>query len=612
MKTLPNINIPNFLLKFLIILAYMFQSSQEAVRPYIIYQEGYTFPRPLLLDNGDVMAFSGDPAAMMSRYNSHAEVIYSGRFINKTNNFKYDENACIRQFTNDPNDSTKIRFVLASGRNTHLTIYLFTEDDGIIANTPFSDTQVNSYKIDIYVLGGNTILVSFVTESGSKTVHIKKYTYNENTKKFYAEDGFHITKATSNYFISCTQVENGKIVCQFVESDCEEKGFNFDENGGNFKDFNIEIKSDHSDNTISKCGFDKVIHLRNDYVVFTYMNDYRVKFKICEVYNNGNVNCVKNNIGNEILQNCIVNTNKIDVAKFNDDTFVISCTGTDNLAHVDYETFTSDSTLNSKLIKTSFTTVDYPYVSKFSGDFLSIFYHLNNDNVFEIIGYPICENYNTQTIYINANTADFTLSEHIATGTGENTEKTLKLYFPEKVPNGILYLVNADRETTVINADTLVPLDSKFFYQSDYHVGSISIKYAGKRDNNIGAYCSITFHVTDCYEGCKTCKNVGTAENMLCYGCNKTGGYYTDVENDETEKTQSDTINCYNEITHVGYYLDGEVFKRCWGTCKYCSGTGTADTHLCKECIEGYIPVINDNYEENEPFNCVVEVLIVL
>ena len=163
MKILSNINTLNFLLIFLIKLTYMFQRSLEEIRPYIIYQTRNTYPRPLLLDNGDVMAFSGNPA-MMSRYNSHAEVIYSGRYINKTNNFKYDVNACIRQFTNDPNDSTKIRFVLASGTNTHLTIYLFTEDDGIIANTPFTDTQVNSYKIDIYVLGGNTILVSFVTE----------------------------------------------------------------------------------------------------------------------------------------------------------------------------------------------------------------------------------------------------------------------------------------------------------------------------------------------------------------------------------------------------------------------------------------------------------------
>ena len=148
---------------------------------------------------------------------------------------------------------------------------------------------------------------------------------------------------------------------------------------------------------ITECGFDKVIHLRNNYVVFTYMNDYLVKFKICEVSSDGMVNYIKDNIGNEILNEiCKVDTNQIDVAKFNDNTFVISCTGageSDNIAYIDYETFSSDRVLTSELIKSSKATVNHPFVSQFSGEFLSIFYNLNDDNVFEIIEYPICKNY---------------------------------------------------------------------------------------------------------------------------------------------------------------------------------------------------------------------------
>ena len=155
MQILSNINTPLFLLIFLIKLIYMFQRSlEESIRPYIVYQTSNTYPRPLLLENGDVMAFSGEPA-MMSRYNSHAEVIYSGRYINKTNNFNYDKNACIRQFSNDPNDATKIRFVLVSGMDKALTIHLFTENNGIVATSTFSDTYVISFKIDIYVLSDN-------------------------------------------------------------------------------------------------------------------------------------------------------------------------------------------------------------------------------------------------------------------------------------------------------------------------------------------------------------------------------------------------------------------------------------------------------------------------
>ena len=38
----------------------------------------------------------------------------------------------------------------------------------------------------------------------------------------------------------------------------------------------------------------------------------------------------------------------------------------------------------------------------------------------------------------------------------------------------------------------------QFFYQSSYKTGNITIKYAGERENNIGSYCWIIFHVINC------------------------------------------------------------------------------------------------------------------
>ncbi len=57
-------------------------------------------------------------------------------------------------------------------------------------------------------------------------------------------------------------------------------------------------------------------------------------------------------------------------------------------------------------------TLDYLVISRFSGNFLSIFYRLNDNNVFEIIGHPICDDYDSQTIYINSNTESFTFNAH--------------------------------------------------------------------------------------------------------------------------------------------------------------------------------------------------------
>ena len=54
----------------------MFKKAlQDTVRPYIIYQTGNTFPRPLLLDSQDVIGFSGQPV-MLSMYNPNGEMIY--------------------------------------------------------------------------------------------------------------------------------------------------------------------------------------------------------------------------------------------------------------------------------------------------------------------------------------------------------------------------------------------------------------------------------------------------------------------------------------------------------------------------------------------------------
>ena len=600
---------------FLIILAYIFQTSLEEVAPYIIYQTDNTNPRPLLLDNGDVMAFSGHPA-MMSRYNSNAEVIYSGRYINKTNNFNYDLNANIRQFSNDP-VTTKIRFVLTSGSNTQLTIYLFNEDDGIVASSTF-EKKVISYKIDIYTLNDNKILISYVSEETGtnennenyiyKLVNVNIFEYNEDTKDFTTIN--HINKTTDNLFISCTQVlSNGRIVCQYVDNGCEEKSFNFIENQENIVEFDIEVKGD---NPITECGYDKVINLNNDYVVFTYMNSKKVKFKIYQVKEDGTGNYITDNINKEKLGNekCKISAHHIDSVRINDNSFVISCTGKDDLAYVDYETLGSDNSLTSKLFFSSTKKVNFPFISLFKGNLLSIFYNINGTiNVFEIIEYPICTDSSSLTIYINSNTDTFSLNNNIVVGTiEEDSSEILEVYFPDDILNGDLYLINSDTTKTKVQSGSLFNYNSEFYFESNYFYGLISINYAGKRGNNIGNSCSMIIQVLNCYEGCKSCDNMGTSNNeMLCKGCNKEMHFYPNENDAEKEINGNEAINCYNELNHEGYYLDGEVFKSCWETCKHCSGTGNAVTHLCKECIAGYVPVINDNFEENEPFNCVLQ-----
>ena len=475
---------------------------QDTVRPYIIYQTGKTFPRPLLLDSQDVIGFSGE-TVMLSRYNPNGEVIYKGKTVkySDSNDLKYEQNACIRQFSYASSDTNKEkpRFVVASGTG-NLKLVLFSEDS-VIAETTFSSSgnfyiNIKSYKIDICVLSDYTLLVSYVSEKDSqRTVHVRKITYDENNKKFVMNENFDVSRSTDNYYISCVQTENLIIVCQYVKEQCREFGFSFNVDGTNQKDFHIFNPSSNWGN----CGFDKVIHLRDNYVVFTFLNGHSVKFNISEVNSDGTVTEKKINYdpsqdespsNQKLYKICISNTNKMDSAKFDDNTFAISCVGDTNsgyhnLACIDYETFENDNvTLNSKFIHTNDRTVDYPFISRFSGNFLSIFYHLNDNNVFEIIGYPICDDYNSQTIYINSNSNIFTFNAHIGDSSGEDTTKTLQLFFPEEISDGTLYQIN-NGVITKVTQNSYFSRTDEFFYKSSYKTGNIKIKYAGKRGNKI-------------------------------------------------------------------------------------------------------------------------------
>ena len=79
---------------------------------------------------------------------------------------------------------------------------------------------------------------------------------------------------------------------------------------------------------------------------------------------------------------------------------------------------------------------------------------------------------------------------------------------------------------------------------------------------------------------CLTCPKVALEKN-LCTKCNI--GYYP-KENDITNL--GEYINCYNEIE--GYYLDINIYKKCYYTCKTCEIKGNDKYHNCLICNSNY------------------------
>ena len=91
---------------------------------------------------------------------------------------------------------------------------------------------------------------------------------------------------------------------------------------------------------------------------------------------------------------------------------------------------------------------------------------------------------------------------------------------------------------------------------------------------------------------CLQCPIVALSKG-LCSQCNT--GYYP-KENDP--ENLDEYIKCYNNID--GYYLDKNLFKKCYYTCKKCNIKGDYLNHNCIECNYDY-PF---SYNKNPYFNC--------
>ena len=90
-------------------------------------------------------------------------------------------------------------------------------------------------------------------------------------------------------------------------------------------------------------------------------------------------------------------------------------------------------------------------------------------------------------------------------------------------------------------------------------------------------------------QNCLSCPNVALKKG-LCSKCNI--GYYP-KENDPLNIGKYK--KCYNNPD--GYYLDNNIYKQCYYTCKKCNISGTKEFHNCIECNDNFsIEIKHNNY----------------
>ena len=97
-------------------------------------------------------------------------------------------------------------------------------------------------------------------------------------------------------------------------------------------------------------------------------------------------------------------------------------------------------------------------------------------------------------------------------------------------------------------------------------------------------------------DNCLSCPQVALNKG-LCTECNT--NYYP-IENDSFNL--GEYINCYKQPE--GYYLDTNLYKKCYETCKTCTTQGNSENHNCLTCNENFRYGIQKNNYVNCNSNC--------
>ena len=91
--------------------------------------------------------------------------------------------------------------------------------------------------------------------------------------------------------------------------------------------------------------------------------------------------------------------------------------------------------------------------------------------------------------------------------------------------------------------------------------------------------------IDKCHSDCKTCSNKADEYSSNCLSC-----FYPKIDD---EINENNFINCYKDPEY--YYLDKDIYRPCYETCKSCTGVGDLSNNNCIECKANYSKVDNNN-----------------
>ena len=153
----------------------------------------------------------------------------------------------------------------------------------------------------------------------------------------------------------------------------------------------------------------------------------------------------------------------------------------------------------------------------------------------------------------------------------------------EQVPDNIIICINND-----IISNNNSKILSQILNKTCYNIYCSEDWKAKKKE-------IIAYPIDGCQcklDNCLSCPSFDYTNKRLCIRCDN--NYYP-IEN-ESLNIEGYT-NCYKEPI-IGYYLDNNIFKKCFYFCESCEIGGNNNAHNCINCLSEYKFEINiDNYK---------------
>ena len=143
-----------------------------------------------------------------------------------------------------------------------------------------------------------------------------------------------------------------------------------------------------------------------------------------------------------------------------------------------------------------------------------------------------------------------------------------------------------DKKYNDTNSNCNSCLDDKFFYWGNCLSDCVNDYYKDSSGKNI-CKCISNSKCKDCLPD--------NLDSDLCISCNT--GYYQ--KSDDFQSNNS-LIKCYKDPE--GYYLDNDIYKPCYPSCKKCSELGDINDHKCIECISDFEFKENKNCYKKCPY----------